>query len=656
MKTSWMVATTLLASACQSSTNGGGVEGEPRVREVPATRALSSSASATPGVAATGDGAVDKVDLLLMIDNSISMSDKQQILANALPDLMSRLVNPACADEQGNLYPPPPEGSTECPSGQRREFQPIGDIHVGIISSSLGDGGANAACPTEGFERHVPARVDMSHLLGSLERSQAETNAHGFLEWQAGVTNVSDFNGSFQQLVLDVGEQGCGWEAQLESWYRFLVDPVPYQALTRASCPGSSSGAQNCVQRATGPDGRFLLDDTLLAQRDAFLRPDSLVAIVMLTDENDCSMQVGGQAWTVLAIEDQRPMFKASSACAADPNSQCCFSCALGPPEGCRPDPDCSADPSNLNRLPLELDGQNLRCFEQKRRFGVDFLYPTRRYVNALAQAELCWSADDLSLDGCDESDILPNPLFASGRSPARVLLAGIVGVPWQALETVAEGNTEPGSSAGTRFKTYEELTGEGVWDQILGSPGVPWQAREGSRPEVASSPPVPPTLAQMVESPLPRAGVELGNPLNGREYDTTQGSATQQGSPPRADDLQYACISPLPVPRDCASLDPETDNCDCFAELLDRPLCEQVPGVSAAGTTQYWAKAYPGLRELQVLKDYGERTNNSIVASICALEVTDTSSPNYGYRPAMNAILARMKEQLPALPAAAAE
>ena len=81
---------------------------------------------------------------------------------------------------------------------------------------------------------------------------------------------------------------------------------------------------------------------------------------------------------------------------------------------------------------------------------------------------------------------------------------------------------------------------------------------------------------------------------------------------------------------------------------MNQRPLCEQTPGTSAPGTTQFWAKAYPSLRELQVLKDYGERTSNSIVASICALEVTDTSSPNYGYRPAMDALISRMAERLP--------
>jgi uncharacterized spore protein YtfJ len=45
---------------------------------------------------------VDKIDLLLMIDNSKSMSDKQEILRSAVPDLVRRLVNPICVDAQGN--------------------------------------------------------------------------------------------------------------------------------------------------------------------------------------------------------------------------------------------------------------------------------------------------------------------------------------------------------------------------------------------------------------------------------------------------------------------------------------------------------------------------------------------------------------------------
>jgi hypothetical protein len=153
-----------------------------------------------------------------------------------------------------------------------------------------------------------------------------------------------------------------------------------------------------------------------------------------------------------------------------------------------------------------------------------------------------------------------------------------------------------------------------------------------------------------MVESPaFPRAGVLAGNALNGRDYDTSQGTASLVGSTPRADDLQYACIFPLSPARDCSQLDPNTDNCDCYQGVFDRPICEQNPGVSAAGTTQYWGKAYPGSRELQVLKDLGAKTTNSIVASICARNVDRPEEPDFGYRPAVAAIIERLQSQLSA-------
>jgi len=45
---------------------------------------------------------VDKIDLLFMIDNSASMTDKQEILKEAVPVLLSRLVSPICIDAAGS--------------------------------------------------------------------------------------------------------------------------------------------------------------------------------------------------------------------------------------------------------------------------------------------------------------------------------------------------------------------------------------------------------------------------------------------------------------------------------------------------------------------------------------------------------------------------
>jgi hypothetical protein len=42
-----------------------------------------------------------KLDLLFMIDNSASMADKQKLLRNAVPSLVSRFVTPLCVGPNG---------------------------------------------------------------------------------------------------------------------------------------------------------------------------------------------------------------------------------------------------------------------------------------------------------------------------------------------------------------------------------------------------------------------------------------------------------------------------------------------------------------------------------------------------------------------------
>jgi hypothetical protein len=557
---------------------------------------------------------IERIDLLFMIDNSSSMNDKQEILRRAVPDLVTRLVNPNCVDASGNQFPPPVPGE-DCELGKAREFKPVTDINIAVVSSSLGDAGAGSAC-TSGDT------IDLAHTMGSLSRGEnLGANAYGFLEWRP-QGDVTELVSRFQDMVGAVGEQGCGWEASLESWYRFLVDPRPYRELTRVPCAAGGS-ATGCVAPLTAPDGSVIVDDELLAQRAAFLRDDSLLAVIMLSDENDCSIQARGQYWVVAEPDPEQPMYRGSSACDADANDPCCYSCPLGPPSGCAADPVCEASSGQMaNRLPSAMDGQNLRCFDQKRRFGFDFLYPTQRYVNALTRTHLCVDRPDLAAEGCAPSSLLPNPLFASGRrSPSMVYLGGIVGVPWQAIASDVRANRLPLGADELRFKSYKELT-DADWASILGAPG-------GTSP---SNP-------WMVESTQPRSGVTPGNEINGREYATDQGSGTQ-------DDLEYACIFPLAAQRDCS--DPSSgEACDCSNAGFDRPLCEQAPGVDAPGPVQYWAKAYPGLRQLEVLRDYGKLNSNAIIASICARNVYNDQLPDFGYRPAISALVERLKEKL---------
>gem|GEM_PF-2980174 len=116
---------------------------------------------------------------------------------------------------------------------------------------------------------------------------------------------------------------------------------------------------------------------------------------------------------------------------------------------------------------------------------------------------------------------------------------------------------------------------------------------------------------------PLDPASPGAASPINGQEYTVTEGG-----------DLQYACVFPLPVARDCT--EDVVGACDCKAEdpnLATKPLCQD-SGETEAGLTQRYAKAYPGLRLLSVLEGFGQ---NSILGSIYAKtvdpELADTSA-----------------------------
>jgi hypothetical protein len=84
---------------------------------------------------------------------------------------------------------------------------------------------------------------------------------------------------------------------------------------------------------------------------------------------------------------------------------------------------------------------------------------------------------------------------------------------------------------------------------------------------------------------------------------------------------------------------------CDCNGTPATRfnPLCQNAAG--AYTTTQVRAKGYPGTRHLQVLQGMGDQ---GIVASICPSKVTgNKNDPDYGYNPAVNALVDRLRIQL---------
>ncbi|XYH96950.1 hypothetical protein ACMHYB_55795 [Sorangium sp. So ce1128] len=600
---------------------------------------------------------VDKIDLLLAIDNSGSMADKQEILGFAIPDLVQGLVNPRCINEDGEstTVGSPNE---DCPQDFKREFEPVKDIHIGIISSSLG-GHGSGACPST----TSPSNVDMAHLLAR-ETESSENNTiptyldKGFLAWdpdqkldgtpdvpgendgEADINtdsnndlNTTSLVGQLTQMVKGTGQAGCGFEAQLESVYRFLVDPEPYATIE----------IKDDVAVPTG------LDQDVLRQRSEFLRPSSLLAIIMLSDENDCSIREEGRNYLVAETRNGFRLWRPRPECATDPGNKCCRSCSQDQ-KGCDIVAECTGADGFPARLSAAEDPVNSRCWDQKRRFGFDFLYPIERYKRAFTEAQIENRGGEL-VQNPIFSDPNPDDSDNNIRDPGLVFFAGIVGVPWQDIARqnaegqpdLLRGLNQDGEPVGG-FKNADELSTplldnafSSTWELILGDPAS-YQA---------------PKDPFMVESTAPRSGTnpitgdaivpptEAGwNGINGREYTIPPGSTG---------DLQYACIFDLPTSKTCGGM---AQSCDCRAvtgQTNDNPLCQPDAGNDEADplprtNEQIKAKAYPGLRELQLIRELGPQ---GIVGSVCPRQLDNDMVADYGYRPAIGAIIDRLKTVL---------
>src|SRR5690606_4754465 len=306
---------------------------------------------------------VEGINLLLVVDDSISMEDKQQLLTRSLEGL--GLVALSCVPPEGNeglnLVVPSTDGT--CPPNWSIHSVLPAVNSAAVISSSLAAAGA---CVEEDDRAHpvVPPNPNQ--------------NPFAYLE-QVGA----------------VGSDGCGYEAPLEAMYRFLVDPRPPKET-------------HVIETVEGPRLTFEgVDEELLELRKRFLSPYSSVLVVILTDEDDCSL---GRAEEAALLSRTETLHRGNSVCATDPQSACCRSCATiedEPPEGCPSipqDPLCSVSPTWSEAE----DPLHLRCVDQKRRFGRDYLFPVQRYVDALTDPSL------VDEDGVE----FENPLFAAGRSP----------------------------------------------------------------------------------------------------------------------------------------------------------------------------------------------------------------------------------------------
>jgi hypothetical protein len=624
---------------------------------------------------------IDKLDLLFDIDNSASMGDKQDYLKLAIPSLIDRLINPNCVDAMTGTKVVGASTNGACPANAKLEFPPVHDMHVGILSSSLGNrlGGGIVCLPTAAasapFDNVLANNDDRGHLLNrslaytagnasvtqSTVADAAPSPQDQFLDWfpmvraNAGksgapgtpVTDPTTLIDDFKNLVGGVGVFGCGIESQLESWYRFLIQPDPYEslALTNGGAPAQWQG----------------VDQTILQQRHDFLRPDSLVAIVVLSDENDSEIDVrslGGQGYNWMS--EGFPPPRGTSACGTGlpsdppdaPASAGCMSCAQPAASG---DPNCAPGKSTYPTSAWNDWGYdlNLRHVHMKAKYGVDPQYPIQRYVHGLTSP----TVPDRHGEYPDGASVYQgvndctNPLFAAAlpdgskldvtslcklapgsRDKALVFYAHIGGVPYQLL------HFQPEDPAASQLSDAD-------WVKILGKDPLHYDYTGIDE--------------HMVESYQPRPGLTApgsannADPIHGHEWITDQGAAHILKV-----DREYACTFPLvdvngnPSPRDCTQ-PANASFCDCPVTTNGGPLTpEQLPPIcnTTTQTLQTGAKAYPTTRELLLAKLMGPQ---GVVSSICPQHVTPAQGKTtatdllFGYNPAVAVIIDKLKVEL---------
>ncbi|MGD0526687.1 MAG: hypothetical protein ABSE49_16185 [Polyangiaceae bacterium] len=618
--------------------------------------------------------AIDQVDVLFVIDNSASMGDKVAYLTQAVPNLITRLVTPNCVDANGNVLGQSDSmGNGTCTTG-KVEFPPVHDMHIGILSSSLGKrlsdtyaGGGGIICdPTQTVTVNGVTinngNDDQAHLLnrsGAAETPLADAGTLNYLNWfpnnaknmgktpSAGappITDATTLITDFTSMLQGVGNYGCGIESQLESWYRFLVQPDPYASLSLDS---------NNHAQWTG------VDTTILQQRAAFLRPDSLVAIIDMTDENDSEIDVrsyGGQGYLWMAQNFEPP--RGTVGCAEDANDDgltdptTCNSCQLVSSSTSSSDASCMmGDYSSQNDWGFNA---NLRHVHMMQKYGIWPQFPIQRYVLGLTSKTIPdrngeYPAGAQTYQGTTNLDCT-NPLFASAlpdgsdtsaatlcnlppgpRTPDLIYYAHIGGVPFQLLQ---QDPTNPNSPP-------KETLAASDWTKILGNAPLNFDYT-GIDPH-------------MIESYQPRTGIATPSasgppatpdPENGYDWITDQGTGHVLDV-----DREYACIFPI-TPRDCTNTsDPAVSYaCDCPAVTTLTP--QQLPPLCnpTTPTQQVAAKAYPTERELLLANLMGQQ---GFISSLCPIHVQPAtgdnvlSDPLYGYNPAVNGIVDRLKVSL---------
>jgi len=208
---------------------------------------------------------VDKVDLLLMIDNSNSMTEEQASVVNEVPRIVQVLTS----------------GDRDADGVQ--DFTPARSLHIGIVDSDMGLGDVTGIATCDpGFGDDGLMQIRARHpAAGCMADYSGSYPGNVFDFTVGGGTTPSQF-GMDVGCVATLGTDGCGFEFELES---------PLKAISLVPT-GTGDSPVNWTHAGYRPPtfyaGTFGHGSDA-ATNGAFLRSDSALAIVTINDEDDCS-------------------------------------------------------------------------------------------------------------------------------------------------------------------------------------------------------------------------------------------------------------------------------------------------------------------------------------------------------------------------------
>jgi hypothetical protein len=231
------------------------------------------------------ESAIKNVDVLFVIDKSLSMLEEQAKLAEQMPKLVGALVT---GDRNGDGI---------------KELDPAESVHLGVVTSDVG----LAA---------ITNRADLPDINcnGQGDDGILQNTPHPTVEGVSGITplackdlyprfleitkdnaNIDEISTDFQ-CIARVGAFGCGFEQPLEAALKALWPSNPTKKQIEAYNKFNGGKAEE-ITFLGSTQGHGDLENK------GFLREDSLLAVVVVTDENDCSVGAQGNMDLLKAVK-----------------------------------------------------------------------------------------------------------------------------------------------------------------------------------------------------------------------------------------------------------------------------------------------------------------------------------------------------------------